>query len=656
MLFNLIKRQAIKELRKKNYDEAYQLFQKASEFNQEDNNIKINIILIEYFKKSIIPEEAIKKLLAIVANSDNDLFDIYLNVGYIYQELKKYDDSLLSYKTAYGLIQKNEVVSNIVNLLNEIGSFSEALSFIKKHDFIYPPDTNILNNIGNTYKGINDYKNAINYYKKSIETDVKNFIAMNNLGLCLAELGDYKAAILAYEYAIAINPYDLDINRNYADSFFKQGEVNSAIQVIKSFKRINKLNFSSYTNLLLYKIYSNEAAISDFKNIAEECAYFERLKINDKLNNKKVGLGFNKKIGFISPDFNKHPVSYHIIELLQNLKQNHGYQIHFYHNSVIDDEITKRYIKFADKFTYILNYSDESVSQLIRNDNISILIDLAGYTAGSRLPVLLHESAPLQLSYLGYPATTGMKEVDFRITDNIVDPIGFEDQYTEKLFRMPDVYCCYSNLNSDIHKTIISPYKTTGFITFGIINNYAKLTDEMIVICAEILSRIPNSKLLIEIANLSNDGFKIKIIKRFEKFNIYLNSLILINRAPENQFILYNKIDICLDTFPCNGGTSSCDSLWMGVPLISLAGKRNASRMGASFLTHIGLSNLISFTKDEYIKKATELAGDHDMLDYYRKSIAMKMQNSLIMNSMLFADKFSDALLQMWDLKFKKLV
>jgi predicted O-linked N-acetylglucosamine transferase (SPINDLY family) len=299
---------------------------------------------------------------------------------------------------------------------------------------------------------------------------------------------------------------------------------------------------------------------------------------------------------------------------------------------------------------------DEDLVDLIAREQIDVLIDLAGHTAGSRLPVFMRQSAPLQLTWLGYPATTGISAITGRLTDQYADPEGTESHYVESLIRLDGHFCAYRPMMSQPHMRYSADYKPkappamkNGFITFGSCNTLAKYSETTIRMWARVLQSVPNSKLLIESPGLQTIALKRLVFQRFAAHGVSSDRVILWPRDTQRQYLIYNLIDIALDSFPCGGGTTTFDLLWMGVPLVTLPSDRFAGRMGVSALKAIGCSTWIANSEDNYVEIAQRLASDLSSLASQRAAQRDQFDNSPLTDEDGFAESFLDGIRTAWE-------
>jgi len=289
------------------------------------------------------------------------------------------------------------------------------------------------------------------------------------------------------------------------------------------------------------------------------------------------------------------------------------------------------------------------VEDLIRNDQIDILVDLAGHTANNHMLLFAKKPAPVQVTYLGYPNTTGLPTMDYRITDEWADPIGqTEHLHTEELTRLPKSFLCYKP-PENAPEVLSLPALSKGNVTFGSFNNRSKVTPETVKIWSAILKAVLNSRLILKSKAL-NDKETCQVLREmFFENGVSPEQIELVGYLPFEQHLrLYNRIDIGLDTFPYNGTTTTCEAMWMGVPVIALAGESHASRVGVSLLSNVGLSELIAESTEDYIKKAVTLADNLDKLQDLRANLRPLMARSPLMDATGFTRSLEAAYRKMW--------
>ena len=361
-------------------------------------------------------------------------------------------------------------------------------------------------------------------------------------------------------------------------------------------------------------------------------------------------------IGFLTADFRDHSVSYFALPLVEQLHAL-GVRMVTYYNFGREDSVCERYRRLMAHWVPVRGMPDEDLAQMIKADNVDVLIDLSGHTSGHRLPVFMRRPAPLQMTWLGHPATTGLSSVDARITDSVADPEGVDHRYTERLVRIGGTFAAYRPLirqpdllDAPTYAVQAPPALKHGYITFGSCNTLAKYSDTTIRMWAKVLRAVPGSRLLIESPGLHTVALQRLVVQRFTPFGINADRFDLRERDRTRQYLIYNEIDISLDSYPCNGGTTTFDLLWMGVPLATRAADAFAGRMGPSLLTGLGRPEWVATSEDQFVEIAAGMATDVGRLAEWRREQRERMQASPLMDEPGFAQRFLAGVQQAWKL------
>jgi predicted O-linked N-acetylglucosamine transferase (SPINDLY family) len=356
--------------------------------------------------------------------------------------------------------------------------------------------------------------------------------------------------------------------------------------------------------------------------------------VETRTNGHRLDTNRAIRIGYLSGDFCTHSVSFFIEAILQHHDRSR-FKLYCYATTAKSDDTTLRLKSMDVVWRDICGQTAAMAAQKIRDDEIDILVDLSGHTSGNRLDLFARRPAPVQVSWIGYPHSTGLRQMDYYISDRICNPPETGDSlYSESLIRLPRVFCCY--LPPVVFPQVAPlPFSSNGQITFGCFNSFSKINQALFETWVRILKAIPGSRLYLKSAPLSGDGVKLKVLETFEKSGIVAERITLkpFAESPEQHLAQYADIDIALDTYPYNGTTTTCESLWMGVPLISLAGDRHLSRVGASFLQAVGLPELVADSPDEYVEKAVNLALDSERLQFLRENLRLMMARSALMDA-----------------------
>jgi predicted O-linked N-acetylglucosamine transferase (SPINDLY family) len=354
------------------------------------------------------------------------------------------------------------------------------------------------------------------------------------------------------------------------------------------------------------------------------------------------------RIGYVSSDFRQHSVGYFIEPVLAH--HNHDrFEIFCYSNDIKEDEVTGRLQSYADHWRRLIGLSDEQAANQIRADRIDILIDLSGHTRGNRLLVFARKPVPVQVTWLGYPTTTGLSTMDYRLTDGFADPVGMTEHFhSEQLVRLPECFSCYQPPEAPEVSGL--PAREKDYVTFGSFNNLAKINREVMAVWARILQAVPGSHLTLKNTGLGAGTVQQRVRETFMGLGVAPERLALLGNDPSSRAHLerYWNIDIGLDPFPYNGATTTCDALWMGVPLVALAGKTHAGRVGVSQLSNLELTELIGNTTEEYVAIATRLARDLERLSQLRAGLRARLAASPLTEAPRFTKNLEQAYLAMW--------
>ncbi|MBW1895285.1 MAG: tetratricopeptide repeat protein, partial [Deltaproteobacteria bacterium] len=488
-------------------------------------------------------------------------------------------------------------------------------------------------------------------YRKALTIKPDYVEAHSNLGTVLIAQGRLEEAAAGYRKALAIKPDFAEAHNNLGNVLIEQGRLEEAAAGYRKALAIKPDFVEAHSNLLF--------CLNYFPSISRKDIYNESLKWDHQHAKKiprKEPVYANKKekerklrIGYVSPDFRNHSVHYFFEPLLKTHNKE-NVEVYCYSNVMAPDNVTERLTKESDNWLSIIGKNDEDVAEQISRDGIDILVDLAGHTAKNRLLVFAYKPAPIQVTWLGYSNTTGMSAIDYRFTDEVADPIGEADNlHSEELIRLESGFLCYSGDESSPEISAL-PCLERGHITFGSFNNLTKTTPEVVKLWSDILRAAPNSHLLLKSKQLMDEGMRERYQGMFEKEGISGDRVELFSRFPkkEDHLRFYSKIDIGLDPFPYNGTATTFEALWMGIPVITLEGDRHAARVGTSIMTHLNLPQFIADTKENYIKKAVELAGDRKRLAVYRKDLRSILQSSKSCDEHHFAKKIETAFREMW--------
>jgi predicted O-linked N-acetylglucosamine transferase (SPINDLY family) len=541
-------------------------------------------------------------------------------------------------------------------VLKLTGRLSESLVPSQKSVLLEPKDSEAHNNLGIILQELGRLKEAEESFRKAIKIRPDYSEAHYNLGITLKGLGRLKEAEDCYRQAITLKPDYAEAHNNMGELLKQPGRLEEALVNYNKAIEI-KINYSeAYSNRNFCLNYSSFwSPLLIYKQHLEFEKQFGGFKVESSLN-----LPFNKisgdrlRIGYVSADFKIHSVAFFFEPLLNN-HSSHIVETFCYYNNNVIDATTKRLMTTCDHWRPIFGINDQNVVNLIKEDKIDILVDLSGHTAGNRLLVFIQKPSPVQVTWLGYPNTTGLSSIDYRLTDIIADPIGEADELnSETLFRLPNGFQCYQG-NEDIPVSKELPQKRLEKITFGSFNNISKITTTVIKTWSKILLAIPKSRLVLKLPKL--DDNKSYYHELFIQKGISRERVEFYQPTPsiEEHLSLYSTIDICLDPFPYNGATTTCEALWMGVPVITLLGNNHVGRVGASILTNIGLTNFIAHDIKAYVDLAVEMSANTKVIKELRAGLRERMQKAPLCDALSFAKDIEIAYQEMW-IKYKSKV
>lgn len=581
-----------------------------------------------------------------------NLPEAHYNLGSALKEKGRLDEAIAAFQRS---IQFNpnlpEAHNNLAIALKEKGRLAEAIVACRQAIQLRPNYAEAHGNLGNLLKETGQIDEAIRAFELAVALKPELPEAHYNLGGGLKETERLDEAIKHFHQSIAMNPNLAEAHNNLALAFRDIGLIDDAVASLHKAIAVNPKMVEAQSNLL-YTIHNHPGydarAIADAHRRWNQI-FAEPLGKDIQMHRNDRSPGRRLRIGYVSGDFRDHVVARFLLPLLEH-HDHSAFEIFFYSNTVRTDAKTARFQSLADRWREIVGVSDEDAAGQIRADAIDILVDLAGHTSGNRLLVFARKPAPVQVSYLGYPDTTGLRAMDYRLTDHSADPEGMTDHlHSEKLIRLPQTNWCVEE-PQQAPPVEPPPSIGRGCVTFGSFNSFAKVTAPMLLVWGKMLKAVPKSRLLLKSHGLGSGSAHERVLKQFAEQGIDLSRLEL--RGPEQgqsrHLALYHQMDIALDTFPYNGTTTTCDALWMGVPVITLAGQTHVSRVGASLLASLGLSELVATNSDDYVKLAIQLAADRERLISLRQNLRDRMKQSPLMDAPAFAKNIESAYRQMW--------
>ena len=505
---------------------------------------------------------------------------------------------------------------------------------------------NAWNNLGNVQDESGRFEEARTSFRRAIELQPDYSPAHNNLGASLASQGYFNAAIKSYMRAFELDPQNYAARINLGVAMLEQGDVFASLSVFDSILSVQPNNNCAYHNRLYANIYLEDAPeklMSEHTTWADSVAIGRPLKVQDPRGDRRI------RVGYISPDFRRHSVSFFFEPLLTE-QDSSGIEVFCYSDADHPDAVTARLQAYGHYWRVIKGMSDESVHDLILSDHIDILVDLAGHTTGNRLSLFGRRAAPIQVTGLGYPATTGVPNMDYRFCDALTDPEPVSDSWSsETLIRLPEGLHCFQPPRSAADP-VFPPVSENGYVTFGSFNKFAKISPLTVTMWAGVLRAMPTARLILKSKALTEEITCERLRSMFSEQGIAIDRLQLMGweSSDDAHLRLYNSIDIALDTFPYNGTATTCEALWMGVPVITLAGRGHAARVGASLLTQLGRDDWIAQSTADYIVGAKRLGSDISGLVEIRRKLRAQMAESSLCDAPRYAKKMETAYRRIW--------
>ena len=549
-----------------------------------------------------------------------EFYQSYYNIAYAYLKLFLYDEALISIKKYLEYDLKNCDAYNILGIiLLEKNMLDEAIHNFNKCIELEIDFVKAYNSLGLAFYKKKDFEKSIFFFENGIKFDPNFNILYFNLAKSYVENDKFIQAIKNIKIFLEKEPNHIKGLSLLGDCLVNIGKISEGAEILKSTILLtNDVEFKKniYKGLLFHSNYledfnidQHNENITNLKNLFTKYPDKDFVFGNIALNERLI------KVGFVSADLNNHAVASQILDVLKHLSKNLNFELYIYYNSEVEDYITEKFKKCINNWKNVFKIDDHNLLKIIRSDKIDILIDLSGYTIGNRLEVFFNRAAPIQISWLGYLCSTGLKEIDYVFGDNNVITKKEETQFVEKIYKLNSTWTVLSQPDIEISVSKNLPYLKNKYITFGSFNNILKINSKVIEAWSRILCDILESKLILIDKRFNERDFKEYFIKTFINYGVKKEQLIFEgHHSRSNLFNKYNSIDIALDTFPYNGGTTSLESFWMCVPVLTIKGNTFLSKCGESLNITLGLDEWICHDEIDYINKAIYMSKNTDKL------------------------------------------
>jgi predicted O-linked N-acetylglucosamine transferase (SPINDLY family) len=538
--------------------------------------------------------------------------------------------------------------NDLGNVFKELGSFVEAERHYREAMGLDPNLAGPYGNLGGYLTLEGRHQEAIDYLTEATRRAPDFGLAFCNLAVSLREMDRLDEAVAASHRAIALHPDQWNVHSNLGVCYKALGRLDEAIEEYRTAIRLDPKSCCAGSNLLYvlnyHPAYDPPQVFAEHRAWGQ--AHADPLTAAAAPHDNERTPGRRLRLGYVSSHFYDHAVNF-FTEPILAAHDHSQFEVYCYSGGSTTDDATARLRSYADQWRDIATAGDEQASTMVRADKIDILVDLAGHIAGHRLLLFARKPAPLQVTYIGYQNTTGMAAMDYRLTDEWADPPGTTDAfYTEKLVRLPRSFFCYRP-SPNAPPVGSLPATANGLVTFGSFNNFAKVTPEVLATWAQLMAEVPRSRMVILAADVPS--LRKHLADAFASRGIDETRWTLEARRPRRQYLdLVSQVDIALDPFPFNGHTTTCDALWQGVPVITLAGRTYAARFGSTAHVNMNLEDLIARSTEEYVEIAARLAGDLARLAGLRSGLRERMAASAICDPAGFTRNLEAEYRRMW--------
>ena len=578
-----------------------------------------------------------------------DFADAAVALGCVLEDLGQLDAAVAGYRRALEMNRDHaEAHSNLANVLKDLGQFEDAKASYQRALEIKPDFVDAHYNLGVVLQHLGQLDGAQASYQRALEIKPDFAAACGNLGNIQWTLGKLDDAAASYRRVLCINPNDVRAHSNLGVVLQDLGRLDDSVASYRRALDIEPDRSDACSGLLFCLSHRDE--IGSEALFAEHCRFGERFETPLRPSWPEHG---NRRdptrclqIGFVSADLRSHPVGFFVEPLLARLAMHSTLSLHAYYNHAVEDVATKRLRGYFSQWHAIAHLPDAALAQKIADDGIDILIDLSGHTSSNRLLCFARKPAPVQASWIGYPGTTGLRAMDYYLADRYFLPPGaFDSQFTEKLVYLP---ACAPFLPDETAPPVNAlPALSNGFVTFGSFSRISKLSRSAIALWSRLLRALPDARMLL--GGMPREGEYDSLIDWFVQEGIARQRLRFLPRYSMADYLaLHHQVDMCLDTFPFTGCTTTNHALWMGVPTLTLAGRTVPGRQGAALMGHAGLGAFVATDAADFQEKGLHWANDLVALADIRAGLRTRIEQSPIRRPEVIAAGVERAFRIMW--------
>jgi predicted O-linked N-acetylglucosamine transferase (SPINDLY family) len=628
-----------------NHAQAAELIRRAILANPNAPQFYANLGIVSHAAGNLVEAT---ELFQRAVDLDPDFADALNNLGSALEAQGRREEAIAHYRRA-ALARPGFALAhlNLAVALRKSRRYEEATLEYQQVIALDPGALAVYVELANLLKELGRPAQAATWYERALQVQPQSALIYSNLGVALRDLTRLEDSLAAHRRAVELDPNLGEAQLNYAVTLIELGlidEGNAAAARAKALCPDIQSAWSTYLLSLNYQTHSAEFLFE------EHCRWGQRISASTPRPQAFVASSRQGRlrVGYVSADFRNHPIAF----FLEPLVANHDpqrFEVICYSDVLNPDALTRRLQSCAHQWRETGGLSRDELVRQIQADQIDILFDLSGHTAGNRLDVFAQKPAPMQVAYLGYPATTGLAAIGYRMTDAIADPVGNSDsRHIEKLIRLPQTLACYSP-PVDAPAVDDLPAERRGYVTFASFTSLAKISAESISLWSRVLRAVPLSRLAITARGAEATVTQQRLRGAFARHDISSSRLHFRGATPLPAYLAFhNEVDVVLDSIPFNGHTTACHALWMGVPIVTQSGDRFASRLGRSVLTNAGLEELCAESADEFETIAVALAGDIPRLRELRRSMRERLSGSALLNAPAFANAVEQLLCEQW--------
>lgn len=571
--------------------------------------------------------------------------EAHANLGAVLARLDRPAEAVVAYQYALQLRpNRAETYCHLGNALRSLDQLDAAVAAHRRALELKPDYAPAFNNLGNALSDLGKLDEALLAYQRGLALSPDCAEARYNFGTTLAKCRRLDEALVEFRRALELQPDYPEAYVNLGNALKDQGRLTEAVAACRQARELRPGEAWMCSNIVCSLQFMPEA---DEETIVREHQRWNRL-FGDPLKrsvqpyNHDRTPGRRLRIGYVSPDFSHHVVGQNLLPLFQ-CHDRQQVEIFCYSGVIKPDSMTAEFRHRSDQWRDTVRVTDDAFAEMIRQDQVDILVDLTQHLANNRLPVFARQPAPVQVSFAGYPASAGVDAIGYRISDRYLEP-KIEGLPRAEQAALIDSFWCYHHDAMDVAVNGL-PAPQSGHVTFGSLNNFCKINEPVLKLWARILGAVNESRL----ALLTPKGSHQRTLEFLQGEGVEPHRVEFFAGCPRKQYLeLYHRLDIALDPFPYNGHTTSLDALWMGVPVITLVGSRSVSRAGLSQLSNLGLEELAAFSEDAYIDTAVQLAHDLPHLAELRRTLRSRMEASVLMDAPRFARGIEAAYRAMW--------